>query len=310
MSFFKTILLFTILISSNYSFSSDFAINLNSNTFIATESYPCKTLVDLSRALHQYNLLQKIPLNAIVYNTPLIEQKNSLLKIENQICSLNLTKALPNSMNFLMISNPKISGINCWNTTLRISNLLHYSSYSNPRELSTWLQSDSCRPLRVGEKTLPGDLMIIRNKYFEEIHAFTYLTSTLSFNKLNYNLKSKFKISYTSDILKYYYVTIDKFKDLRVDKSGKLIQEPFTNFLQPYRCRKNTKQDFVLTQTEQDLIQKISTYSKDINDYIFYGEKLPFTRGELEQLIDQIEQKLTNIDNDNQYFFGRRNIID
>ena len=79
------------------------------------------------------------------------------------------------------------SGPNCWNLALVMSRVLPSMRYSDDKEMSFYLESPLCRPLKNDEQRKPGDVGVLRilSKYKEQFehHAFIYVNESLVYAK-------------------------------------------------------------------------------------------------------------------------------
>lgn len=98
-------------------------------------------------------------------------------------CSLRIQAAAPDFVNRYHGVKAGRWGPNCWNTALVSNKILSVTGFSSPEEMSFWMKSPLCRPLREGERAGPGDIVAIRDQSGQEVHGFVYLTEDLSFSK-------------------------------------------------------------------------------------------------------------------------------
>lgn len=79
-------------------------------------------------------------------------------------------------------------GPNCWNASLLATKVITSPPrHTTESEMAFWAKSPFCKERPLSEKTLPGDLILIRENSTSfkgtEIHAFVYVTDQLTFTK-------------------------------------------------------------------------------------------------------------------------------
>lgn len=108
----------------------------------------------------------------------------------DSICSLNVTEAVPLfAKEWHNIPSKTLSG-NCWNTVLRVNEILPSTRMTYPEELRFILNSPIiCKEKAISASNESGDMIVIRdnnlklNENERELHAFIYINENLSFQK-------------------------------------------------------------------------------------------------------------------------------
>jgi len=99
------------------------------------------------------------------------------------LCKVSVKGAVPEWVEKMHSTTPKLSGPNCFNSALVAAKILPSVRFSREEEIIFWLKSPLCRELDSGESPSPGDIVAIRANDNTLDHAFIYISEELSFSK-------------------------------------------------------------------------------------------------------------------------------
>lgn len=124
----------------------------------------------------------------------------------NEKCQVDVTKVVPDVVRKLQGFLPEYTGPNCWNAALVIGKIVPELRYSDPSEMTFWLDSPLCRELPADEKSKAGDIVAVRDKDGVEQHAYIYVTEQIAFSKNGaentapYTLESPWNVLFRYDV--------------------------------------------------------------------------------------------------------------
>jgi hypothetical protein len=217
---------------------------------------------------------------------------------EDSFCAVSLKGLLPQRVQALQGYKPISAGPNCWNTSLVTAKLIQKNRFSNPQEMSFWMNSPYCKKVGPNELLIAGDVMAMRTlpknsaslQNFEESHGMIYITPQLVFSK-NTSLKSFFELQSAHLI----------FQTFRVDdpQCFRNRGEGCSHWVDFYRCRSSYNDYALLKQRDVPfalLSEVIEGLEKSLSDYVMTGKPLekdlPANESKLNELIPQVNQYL------------------
>lgn len=119
-------------------------------------------------------------------------------------CKADVTTCLPEHVKKYHGIHPDLSGPNCWNLSLVMSDLLPHLRYSSPEEMNFFMAPPLCRALNNGEERRPGDVGAIRTGRGEEVHGFIYVSDEMSYSKNGFSNQSPYELQTLNKVYEVY----------------------------------------------------------------------------------------------------------
>lgn len=119
-------------------------------------------------------------------------------------CQADVTTCLPEHVKKYHGVHPDLSGPNCWNLSLVMSDLLPHLRYSSPQEMNFFMAPPLCRSLSNGEERRPGDVGAIRTGRGEEVHGFIYVSDEMSYSKNGFSNQSPYELQTLDNVYEVY----------------------------------------------------------------------------------------------------------
>jgi hypothetical protein len=245
----------------------------------------CQELADQDQALRAWTVNSR--------ETP-GPQASAIETPEQKQCKLVIDDSVPSFVHSLQDFKTAFSGPNCWNTVLRLSQLAEFSRYSSPEEMTFWMNSPYCRELTEAERTLPGDIVAIRDRKhdqaqaFDEIHGMIYLSENLAFSKNTSSRMSAYGIQRAS-------LVYQTFR-LMDSKCMKVKGQPADCFIwaNHYRCA-GSKSDRHSLEKENPAFAILSAEVRKIESV--FSEYVMDGHGDYEKNNELIKKHLVDIEN-------------
>lgn len=272
----------TVLASSLFNGSDLIDINRDIDGIISLRGPSCQELIKQVQALKAWKIsLGEVP-GPMAAPVDLAEENR---------CQVIINNSVPNILKYLQGYKTVFNGPNCWNSALNLSGLIHFARYLSPDEMTFWLRSPYCRELSESERTLPGDIVEIRNLKpenslaFEEIHGMIYLTDELVFSKNTSSHMSPYGIQRSSLVYQSFRVDDPKCRKIQGQKNNCI------KWANHYRCR-SADDDRSLFEKENnefgDLFFELRKIEATISAYVSEG------RGTFESNKIEIKNSLSN----------------
>lgn len=140
----------------------------------------------------------------------------STISVSGSPCKADVSKCIPKvllenhyrddykAMKFLGPGSD-FSGPNCWNFALMLSGILPALRFTPPEEMTYFMNSEFCQPVKNINDREPGDIGVIRaNEDNKEMHAFVYISDKLALTKNGPSRYSPYLLQSTEEIQKIY----------------------------------------------------------------------------------------------------------
>jgi hypothetical protein len=136
---------------------------------------------------------------------------------QNQFCEHDITECVPEHVKRYQGVHASLRGPNCWNLALVMSQILPNLRYSDPEEISFYMQPPLCNSVPSGEKRSPGDIGLIRNVDSEkigfgpkgEVHGFIYINNDLVYSKNGLGKENPYAIQSAEKMYSEYPLTLN-----------------------------------------------------------------------------------------------------
>lgn len=217
---------------------------------------------------------------------------------EENNCQIIINNSIPNIIKHLQGFKATSNGPNCWNSALRLSEIIHFFRHVSSDEMTFWLSSPYCKELSESERKLPGDIVEIRSmnpEYplaFEEIHGMIYITDELVFSKNTSSRMSPYGIQRSSLIYQSFRVDNLQCKNQQ-DSSGDC-----SRWINYYRCHSADKDRIFYEKINNKFSAVFFELEKiefKISKYVFEGKSSSeFNKIIIGKQLNDIEIKISN----------------
>jgi hypothetical protein len=154
---------------------------------------------------------------------------------DNSLCSLDISKCIPEHVLKYQDVLPKHNGPNCWNLSLVMRDILPGLRYSSADEMAFYMSPPLCRSLNNDEERKAGDvgaIRINRGNKFRESHGFIYISDKIAYSKNGYTNHSRYSLQTYENVLDVYEVDKDqKCRQNKIDPDSDC-----NNAVSFYRC--------------------------------------------------------------------------
>ncbi len=150
-------------------------------------------------------------------------------------CSFDITNCVPDHVVKFHGATPEISGPNCWNLALVMSDILPALRYSTPEEMAFYMRPPLCRSLKNGEPRIPGDIGAIRSVGTGdslESHGFIYVSEKIAYSKNGFLRRSPYALQPLENVYNQYKVP--RISDCRANELNTSVE--CDNSVSYFRC--------------------------------------------------------------------------
>ncbi len=190
-------------------------------------------------------------------------------KCVDGMCSLDITNIAPNIIREMQGVCPKERGPNCWNSSLVSNKILPWARYSNPDEMSFWLDSPLCKEREPNEETKPGDIIAIRANG-REVHGFINLNKDFSFSKNGSYEGNPYSLQSLDNVFRIYKVSKDCQRVYKEPTSLACSKKRYANY---FSCQ--SFEDYIkkepMNRESQNSFDELDSLECEINSLAFNG---------------------------------------